>query len=276
MTAIDYLLIGHITSDLIPGGHMVGGTVSYSAVTAQAMGCQTAVLTSCHPQFDGLSIFQGIEVVNISSEVTSTFENVYTPNGRIQTLHSVATSIHTSHLPAAWHNPAIVHLAPLTNEVDPDFVHQFPNSLICATPQGWLRRWDANGHISIGEWANARQILAHAHIVILSKEEVPDVRSLWNYWEWSNQILVLTGGPQGCIVFHNHTATHIPADPIDHEVDPTGAGDIFATSFFIRYAQTKDPINAARFANHIAGFSVTQKGLPPFLEKIQTIVSQYE
>ena len=45
------------------------------------------------------------------------------------------------------------------------------------------------------------------------------------------------------------------------EFDPTGAGDIFATSFFYRYFHTRDPWEAARFATVIASHSVTRPGL---------------
>ena len=44
-------------------------------------------------------------------------------------------------------------------------------------------------------------------------------------------------------------------------IDPVGAGDIFASSFFIRYAATHDPWESARVATQIAARSVTRKSL---------------
>ena len=35
---LDYLVIGHITQDLVKGGAMLGGTASYSTMTAHALG----------------------------------------------------------------------------------------------------------------------------------------------------------------------------------------------------------------------------------------------
>ena len=49
--------------------------------------------------------------------------------------------------------------------------------------------------------------------------------------------------------------------PAVTEVDPTGAGDIFATAFFTRLLNTRDPWEAARFANRIAAISVTRPGM---------------
>jgi sugar/nucleoside kinase (ribokinase family) len=46
-----------------------------------------------------------------------------------------------------------------------------------------------------------------------------------------------------------------------NEVDPTGAGDVFATAFVIRLQETGDPLQAARFANITASFSVEHPGV---------------
>jgi sugar/nucleoside kinase (ribokinase family) len=59
--------------------------------------------------------------------------------------------------------------------------------------------------------------------------------------------------------------------PQEQEVDPTGAGDIFAAAFFTRLYLTRDPWEAARFANQVAATSVTRRGLEgiPTAEEIQ-------
>jgi sugar/nucleoside kinase (ribokinase family) len=48
-------------------------------------------------------------------------------------------------------------------------------------------------------------------------------------------------------------------------VDPTGAGDVFAAAFLVRYQETNDPLEAAAFAACAAscaveGVSVTSLG----------------
>jgi sugar/nucleoside kinase (ribokinase family) len=45
------------------------------------------------------------------------------------------------------------------------------------------------------------------------------------------------------------------------EVDPTGAGDIFAAAFFARLYATRDPWEAARFAVQMSAISVTRPGI---------------
>jgi sugar/nucleoside kinase (ribokinase family) len=49
--------------------------------------------------------------------------------------------------------------------------------------------------------------------------------------------------------------------PPYNELDPTGAGDVFAAAFFSRLHTTRDPWEAARFATHLSSFSVTRSGL---------------
>ena len=43
---IDVLLIGHMTADVVPGGRMLGGTVSYAAPTYASFGHHVGILTS--------------------------------------------------------------------------------------------------------------------------------------------------------------------------------------------------------------------------------------
>ncbi len=67
MGQLDYLLIGHITCDLLPDGEIVGGTVAYSGRVAQALDYKTAVLTSCQERYEGLSTLAGLDVEFVHS-----------------------------------------------------------------------------------------------------------------------------------------------------------------------------------------------------------------
>jgi sugar/nucleoside kinase (ribokinase family) len=60
------------------------------------------------------------------------------------------------------------------------------------------------------------------------------------------------------------------------ELDPTGAGDIFATAFFTRLYTTRDPWEAGRFATHLAAYSVQRRGLEgiPTPDEIQAAMTE--
>lgn len=270
---IDYLLIGHITRDVTPEGDLVGGTVSFAGRTGHALGCQTAVLTSCQPDYEGLDKLADLAVTVVPAANTTTFENVYTENGRIQTIHAVANPINEAHLPADWTNPAVVHLGPLTNEVDPAIIHQFPNSIVGMTPQGWMRRWTEDGTVYARDWPEAAHYLPLADAVILSEEDLLDEEMLPRYRQ-ASKLLILTENVRGCTVFAGTEVRHIAA-PSVAEVEPTGAGDIFAAAFLTRYWQNgRNPWQAAEFANIVAAHSVTQVGLDAKIRFIQKTIQE--
>lgn len=260
MQQIDYLVVGHLSRDVTPQGYTVGGTVSYAGIVAQALGCQTAVLTSAAPAEPLLAALPGVTIHTVPAAETTTFDNVYTPQGRVQTMHAAAGCIKATHLPAGWPSPAIVHFGPVANEIDPALVRQFPHSVIGLTPQGWMRRWDEQGRVYTVAWPEAEEILPLATAVVLSEEDFPSPDMQAQFRQWA-RLLVITRGRLGCVVYENGRDYSFAAPDVT-EIEPTGAGDIFAAAFFIRLHQTKgDVAAAAQFANQIAALSVTQAGL---------------
>ena len=49
--------------------------------------------------------------------------------------------------------------------------------------------------------------------------------------------LVVTRGENGAVAVQNGVTTHVSAQPIDHVIDTTGAGDLFAAGFLAGQAQ---------------------------------------
>jgi sugar/nucleoside kinase (ribokinase family) len=262
----DYLIIGHVSHDLTPEGFVTGGTVSYSGLTAQALGCKTCVVTSAGADFDPVVELPGLKVHVIPAADTTTFDNIYTAEGRQQYLHKRANRIEPGHIPPDWLQASIVHLAPVDMEFDPAMIQTFSNSKIGITPQGWLRSWDETGKIGYKSWQPDAAVLSKAAVLVISEEDIPPEESLCPYREHV-PILVQTRGRQGCTVFQGEAQYDFPA-PAVQEVNPTGAGDIFATAFMIRLHQTNSIPEAAVFANEIAALSVTGKTL---LEKAAII-----
>jgi len=254
-----YLAIGHICQDLLPGGWMFGGAATYSSRMAHALGCHVQVLTSLRSDVDVRPALADIEVMRLASDRTTTFENVYTSAGRHQTLHAVAERLTPDRFPATL-TADVVHLAPIAQEVDPGWLDRFPGGLIGVTPQGWLRQWDAQGHISSIEWAEAAEVLPRADVAVISIEDVAHDEALVQQWAMLARMLVVTRGAHGCTVHQHGTVTAVPTHSVE-VVDATGAGDIFAASFLVRLRQSGDPIAAARFANCLASQSITRRGL---------------
>lgn len=256
---IDYLLVGHLSEDITPQGSQLGGTVAYAALTAQALGMRVGIVTSFNEEIP-LNRLNAIQMANSPTEHNTTFKNIYTPQGRVQELHHVASQLNYYQIPEIWRQAPIVHLAPLVQEIPTDTLQLFRDKFLCLTPQGWMRDWDEEGNIFAGDWPEADYALRHAEAVVISEEDVEQNTERIAQMAASSRILVVTQGIEGADVYVHGEIHHVSAPKVE-EVDPTGAGDIFSAAFFISLNGTRKPVDAARFACQVAALSVTRQGL---------------
>ena len=259
LTPVDYLVIGHITRDLTPEGGRLGGTATYSALTAAALGLRVGIVTSWGEDVP-INDLRHIPIANYPTEASTSFENIHTGHQRIQFVHTVAPTLHLNMIPDPWRNPAIVHIGPIAQEVDPSLVRNFPSSLIGVTAQGYLRKWDPTGRVGISEWPESTFVLQRAGACLISVDDVGGDEDRINDMASSCRILVVTESDQGSRLYWNGDVRRFHPPKVSM-VDDTGAGDIFAASFLTRLYTTRDPWEAARFATMLASYSVTRRGL---------------
>ncbi|MFX1566021.1 MAG: carbohydrate kinase family protein [Promethearchaeota archaeon] len=72
-------------------------------------------------------------------------------------------------------------------------------------------------------------------------------------------LVVVTQGPNGCMVFHEKKIQHIDSYSVQ-EIDATGAGDSFAGAFLASYLNDKDIVQAATWGNAAGAFNVQDLG----------------
>lgn len=255
---IDYLLIGHMTADLTPQGRTVGGTVSYAIRTVHAFGLRAGLVTSAlptEPLLNDLAPFGQIVVVPGSN--TTTFENLYTDHGRVQYIRGVAAEITTADIPPAWRTAPLVHFAPIAGEADdPALLDLFPDSTIMATLQGWLRRWDDDGRVYFRRW-NRAETLRRLNILVFSEEDIAEAPELIDELAPQTHSLFFTQAERGGIHFEYGVPTRYET-PFREVVNPTGAGDVFASSLLCALYVTGSIRTATRVAAELAAESVTR------------------
>jgi 1D-myo-inositol 3-kinase len=157
-------------------------------------------------------------------------------------------------------------LGPLVNEITDDVASIFhADTLVAAVPQGWMRQWDETGRVTAKPWQNAEAILPHLSVLVLSLEDIDQDLSRLDPWFAHVGLIVITEYRDGSTIYQRQADGSIVQSKIlprpANEVDPTGAGDVFATAFVIRLQETGDPLQAARFANITASFSVEHPGV---------------
>jgi sugar/nucleoside kinase (ribokinase family) len=256
---VDYLVIGHVAHDLTLKGPRVGGTVAYAALTARALGMRVGIVTAVGPETP-LDVLKEIPVISQKSHQSTTYENIYTEQGRVQYLRAQAERIDFGSVPESWRRASIIHLGPIANEMDSILPEGFTPKLLGLTPQGWMRQWDMENRVSAREWEHAEPALAKANAVVISREDVDGNDELIEHMAHQTRVLAVTEGMAGCVLYWNGDRRRFRAPQVD-EVDATGAGDVFAAAFFIRLLNTRDPWEAARFATLLASCSVTRVGL---------------
>jgi sugar/nucleoside kinase (ribokinase family) len=261
-----YCLIGFVTKDIVPGtpdGFLWGGTVTYSGRVVAQLGEQVSILTAAEPDPHLAELDPHINWHITPDSVTTTFVNQYHPltGKRHQQMLQRAQNVPLNDLAHLSPPPDIVHLAPLAHEVDPLVVKPLlgPDSWLVATPQGWMRRVDSHHVVHKIEWEQAFAALPVMKAVVFSDEDVEFKDHLPREYARTGTTILYTRGPKGAILYHAGEEIPIKAAPTQ-VVDPTGAGDVIAASFFIRFRETGDPLEAAIFGTAAASISLEHVG----------------
>ncbi len=268
---IDYLLIGHIASDIVPQGRAIGGTVGYAAYVAQAFGLRVGIITSTAKGEPLLAHLAPFDVTNVEAPHTTTFENIYTDGGRVQYVRAVAAPLTQADIPPAWRHAPLVHIAPIADEVQEDIITRLTGKVML-TPQGWMRHWADDQCVHFKRWYSAT-LLQRADLVVISEEDIAEAPEISEQYSASTHCLVITQGERGGE--YRLDGQHLTyTTPQTQATDPTGAGDVFGTALFAAWHRLDDIHKAVHVAAQVAARATTQRGIvasaPPadWLEQI--------
>jgi sugar/nucleoside kinase (ribokinase family) len=196
----------------------------------------------------------------LPAEQTTTFENIYEPEGRKQFVRGIAAPIGVSDIPAHFLRAPLVHLAPIIGEGDPGIAHLFKDAIVLLTLQGWLRRVDADGRVRFKRWHDPNP-LKWIDMVVFSEEDIVEDPDMEQNFAQSVSNLFVTRAERGGTYYRN-------GDPLTYDtpqvpmVNPTGAGDVFAASLLASLpALNYDLFAATRVAARLGAICVTRPGL---------------
>lgn len=239
---------------------MVGGAAAYSSIAAHSLGASARVLTSHPDDFEEhRTLPDAIALTVKRAEEATTFHNTYDGGSRTQRLLGRAAVLAGPDVPDGWAALDVLYLCPIADEVEPSVLDASRAGIVGVTPQGWFRTWDAEGVVSAKRWEEAESVLPHVDVCVLSEEDIHGFPSELGRFRELTKRVVFTHGANGATLYTGGEEQHFPAYDAK-QVDPTGAGDVFATAYLLFVAAGGDPYDAMAFGNCVASFAVEDVG----------------
>ena len=248
-------VVGSLSLDSVNGGApRIGGCPFYSARALRVIGTPAVIVTKCAAPDRQLLlpplIRLGIPVVWQDSSVSAAFSFHYENERRRMTIEAIADPWTPEEAVAHLGDARWVHVAPLARS-------DFPAETLAALARGRRVSLDGQGLARLpqigplaldGEYDPS--VLRSVSILKLSEDEAEllvdgyDERSLARL---GVREVVVTLGSRGCVVFSDGVAELVRAHPVP-ALDPTGAGDAFATAYLAARSGGAAPTAAARRA----------------------------
>ncbi len=254
------VVCGHVTLDRIAGRLVPGGSAWYAAHTFRALGAAARVITAAGPDYPE-SALAGVEFRIAAAARTTRFVNVHAPGGRRrQQVEAAAPPLDPAALPAAWRGADVLHLAPVLGELSPrDFVEAAGARVVGLGVQGLVRAVAPGGAVVQPRWSFAPDELAGVTAAFVGEDDLAGQDDLLERLAAAVPIVVFTRGAAGCTVTTAGRTFHVGVFPT-REVDPTGAGDVFAAAFLLALARGAGPVDAARLGAAAASIVVEGVG----------------
>jgi len=272
----DFLAVGHLCCDIVDGRRILGGSASYASLTARGLNRAAGILTAVAEDFPFLHLLKGIRVDIIDSPTTTTFRNIYHQGVREQIICDVARSIGPADVPGEFTNVDVVYLCPIADEILPGVASRFRASLVGAGAQGWFRQWDEAGRVSRKKWESALEVARAVDVIVYSELDTDDPYKLAEELANHAPVVIVTQSSLGADLYTEGARIHVPAFDVE-EIDPTGAGDVFAAAFLINYESSGNAVESAKFACCAASFICEHEGTEgiPSLDQVEERLQQY-
>ncbi len=252
------LVCGHVTLDRYGDALLPGGSAYYSGQTYRALGARVRVATAAGPDFPRQAL-AGLEVELAPAPCTTSFENRYDADGRrSHSVSAIAPRLDPARLAPAWRTVDLLHLAPVIAEVElRAWLGAVTARLVGLGVQGCVRAVLPGGEVAQPRWEFDPADLAGVSAACLGEDDLEGQGDLLDRLVAAVPIVALTRSDRGCDVIVRGRTRRLGVYPT-REVDPTGAGDVFAAGFLLGLARGEAPLEAARLG--AAAASVVVEG----------------
>jgi ribokinase len=271
---VRFLAIGHVARDEFEGEPTwrLGGTALYTAATAARLGARAAIVTRVGPNERAALVERcaqlGVELHALPAQATTTFAFRYEDGKRLMKLKARARALALTDVPVELRSAHAVVLGSIAHEIDRSLLGAFPDAARVVTAQGYLREWTADGTIHPRRWDDVAEVTATASAIVLSDDDVGgdlDEPRRWASLRAQAPVplqapVIVTFAERGSLVLVDGTEITVPAYHADRVVDPTGAGDAFASGLAVALAEHRPLIEGVRFAHAVASFAVEAVG----------------
>lgn len=258
-------LIGNPTHDTITiSNHSVktfGGTVWYAALFLVRLKAAVAVVGKGDQRMKNRLAASGVDTrfFQLSKRIL-TFENDYTPQGRLQRARA-GEKLCLADVPPGAFTAAGILAGPLLQDVDTAILEKPRSGWLLLDAQGFVRQVSPAGEVILKMGPEAETAIRHCDILKVDHREAAvitatdDVEAAGRRLQrLGPQIVIITQGAGGADLFDGNRLMKIAAPAVD-TIDPTGAGDVFSAAFLMRFIASGDPVAAGRFAVTAAALS---------------------
>ena len=261
----EILMVGNYCHDTLinPRGifEELGGSASYISAALAGMGVQARTIAKVGLDFRYLDRVRTAPLISREFPTTHFIDDT-TSGKRVATLKSVCAPILASDLPRSRARIGIV--SGVAMEILPETlvrVRELTDTVICDA-QGLIRMTDSESRVHNRPFAETAFVTLLGKIDYLKVSE--NEARLFDLTDVPRSLtILLTEGKAGCRVLREGHDTKIHAFPMD-EIDATGAGDCFVAGFAQALTQGLNVERAARRANFVAAWAVSQVGVPDF------------
>ena len=259
------LVVGSVALDTIETcqdrrEEILGGAACYSCYAASFFAPTRlvgVVGTDFPPAHEELLRQRGIDLAGLERAPGRTFRWA----GRYAADFNTRTTLDTQlnvfetfrpKLPAAWTESSFVFLANIDPELQLEVLTQVrkPRFAACDTMNFWIS----------GKRSALLSVLQRVDMLLLNDEEARQLSGRDSLPAAARAItalgpkaVVIKRGDAGALLFQDQDVFAAPAFPLDHVVDPTGAGDSFAGGFMGCLAAARDSSPAAIRSALVAG-----------------------